>query len=104
MSAGTLLRNWSRMTRAFSLTDQAGANPQPCRGVLRGLTEAELVGALDQDEQLFIAAIRDLQTAGYYPLPKFTRVVDGARTYTVQSETSSYAGKTPMLCRARVKG
>lgn len=97
-------QTFARYTRPVTITAASGSPSGQVEAFLRGLRTEELVGSVDQDELIMVTTVSALDRVGLWPLPKYARVSDGTRTYTVQFDRDAYAGARPVFVKARLKG
>jgi len=104
VSAADFASVWPTFARPLSLESADGLTTATTRGVLRGLRTDELVAGLDAGllEATFLAS--DLEAVGFLPLPKFARIVDGSKAYTVEEAREVWAGTDRVWVKAWVRG
>lgn len=99
-----LAANFHRFTRTVTIESADGLQSAPISVNIRGLTQAEQVGSIDQDEMMLVALMSDLEAVGFYPLPKYARIIDGPRTYSVVGDRDVWTGASGAFTKARIKG
>jgi hypothetical protein len=105
MSAVDFTTTFHEFSRPLTLVSPDGLTTSAINAVLRPLRPDELVGAAEQMSFSFIAKYVDLVSAGFEPLRKNSRIVDGDRSYTVAEQSrTNYAGTGAALVKVLVRG